>query len=383
MQLIQFISMDFSAHGIPPRIYGKQDDSLSRAVKISLYNGGAAWPIPDGVTMMLRYRTPSGAIGLYDTMPDGTSAFSADGNAVTIQLVDQIFAQAGVTECELRIIDSSSGVSTWTFLAEVEKSASGDASIPSDYINVLTNLAAQVAADAERAEAAADSVDISQNQLVYPIQITRTGEEGAYVYEANHTLAQIQMAYGIGRLCVCYPMFDDYTPMLLTDISNDSATFARVYAPGDIIKQRAISIQSDGTVSYSEIYGAKEIKSEALTVSPSGLTYDSGNYTVHRIGSLDFVNTDSLQFISQDGTSLNSLVVNLTEEALSTACFVLGSVSVFKRKIDAAGKTVVPISAAWINSTSPVSLWVFLGSTHILDPGETVSLEFSAISLRA
>lgn len=159
MRLTQSVSMDFSVHGIPPRIYGKQDDSLSRVVEISLYQAGTAWTIPDSAVMMLHYRTPVGHIGIYDTLPDGSAAISASENVVSAVLVDQIFAIPGVVECELRIIDAISGVSTWTFLVEVEPGTPSTETIPSDYINVLTSLAAQVAADADRAKKAADSVD--------------------------------------------------------------------------------------------------------------------------------------------------------------------------------------------------------------------------------
>lgn len=173
MRLTQSVSMDFSVHGIPPRIYGKQDDSLSRVVEISLYQAGTAWTIPDSAVMMLHYRTPAGHIGIYDTLPDGSAAISASGNVVSAVLVDQIFAIPGVVECELRIIDASSGVSTWTFLVEVESGTPSTETIPSDYFNVLTALASQVSADAATAKNAADSVN--PNTLMHKSVFDPTG----------------------------------------------------------------------------------------------------------------------------------------------------------------------------------------------------------------
>lgn len=168
MQIISQISFDFSSPGITPRIYGKQDDSGSRWVAISLYASGVAFEIPGDALLMLRYTGPTGAIGLYDTTPSGESAFIFDGNTVYCHLVDQIFAAPGRVRAELRLIDSQSSVSTWEFWIDVEGSKTGDAILPTDYINVLTNISAQVASNAAyaaeaagRAEAAAKVFDPS------------------------------------------------------------------------------------------------------------------------------------------------------------------------------------------------------------------------------
>lgn len=160
MQLIQNISMDFAVHGITPKVFGKQDDSGSmRTVAISLFSAGAAYPLSENTGFMLRYKTAAGAIGLYDALPDGTSAFSVDGNTVTVALVDQIFAKPGNVECELRVVEPAGVISTWTWIVEVERSNVGDASIPSDYINVLSGYASTAIQAAAEAKTAAKSID--------------------------------------------------------------------------------------------------------------------------------------------------------------------------------------------------------------------------------
>lgn len=202
MQLIQTISMDFAVHGVAPRVFGKQDDSLSRLVRISLSNNGVAWAIPSDAIFMLRYRTPSGGVGLYDTLPDGSSAFSVAGNAVTVALVDQIFAAAGVAECDLRIISDGAGASTWTFLVEVDRGPTGDNIVSSDYINVLTAVASQVAADADRAQRAANSVDTSNlmNRLSYDpaLAVKNAGGIPAYVNSAISGIDVSGIKYSTG-----------------------------------------------------------------------------------------------------------------------------------------------------------------------------------------
>lgn len=156
MQIISKIAVDLASPGITPKIYGKQDDSGSRWVEIALYNSGVAFVVPDNAVLAVRYTGPTGAKGLYDW------GITHDSNVVLCPLVDQIFAAAGRVTAELRIVDSQSSVTTWAFYVDVEGSKSADATLPPDYINQFTQIASQVAADADRAEAAADSIDTTQ-----------------------------------------------------------------------------------------------------------------------------------------------------------------------------------------------------------------------------
>lgn len=175
MQLIQTISMDLAFRGITPRIYGKQDDSgAMRGVRIELFNAGAAYAISSGTTFLLRYKTAQGSIGLYDALPDGTAAFSfvAGENTVTATFVDQMFAQPGDVECELRIVDPAGVATTWTWILDVERGSVGDSFVPSDYINAFNILAASAAESADRAVAAASSLSVTDLGTAVAVNIT-------------------------------------------------------------------------------------------------------------------------------------------------------------------------------------------------------------------
>lgn len=161
MKTVQSIAFDFSVHGVTPRIYGKQGDVNSRFVNISLFDQGAAWLVPDGALLSIRFRTPSGASGLYDTLSDGSSAFEVSDNTVCVALAEPIFAESGPVRCELSISAAGAGVTTWCFVVAVEGASVSDKEIPEDYYNGFLSVAAQVAADAKRAEDAANSVDAS------------------------------------------------------------------------------------------------------------------------------------------------------------------------------------------------------------------------------
>ena len=169
MRTVQSIAFDFSVHGVTPRIYGKQGDVNSRFVNISLFDQGAAWLVPDGALLSIRFRTPSGASGLYDTLPDGSSAFEVLENTVLAALAEPIFAESGPVRCELSIAAENAGVTTWCFIVAVEGASVSDQEIPEDYYNGFLSVAAQVAADAKRAEEAANSVDTTllMNKTMY------------------------------------------------------------------------------------------------------------------------------------------------------------------------------------------------------------------------
>ncbi len=278
MQLIQKITLDFAENGIPPKVFGKQDDSgASRAVVISLYNAGVAFDIPSGAAFMLRYKTPSGAFGLYDTMPDGSVAMAAEENRVTVQLVDQIFASPGRVSCELRIIADGAGVSTWKWYVDVEGSNAADATIPSDYINVLTNLASEVAANASRAEQAASQITpesllhkndydptgavVSAGGIVEYVKNNSQAEPELFITTINdsdvadHTHAEIYAAYQSGKLCVCcVPRFTNEFS-ILNGVSSTYASFASAMkgANSNSVLIRTVKITSADEVTVSSI----------------------------------------------------------------------------------------------------------------------------------
>ena len=288
MQLIQKISMDFAENGIPPKIVGKQDDSgASRVVMICLYNAGVAFEIPTGAAFMIRYKTPSGAYGLYDTMPDGSAAMAAEENRVTVQLVDQIFAAPGRVSCELRIIADGAGVSTWKWYVDVEGSNAADATIPSDYINVFSSIAAEVAANADRAEQAASAIVpeallykadydpagavasaggipeyVKENSQAEPelYMTTITYANGAYV--SDHTFAQISAAYNSGKICMAVYdgnlmmlMYIDTSYLKFTNVPNEYGTtnVLRISQNDEIAYLTSVFMKQDSWVTSGNV----------------------------------------------------------------------------------------------------------------------------------
>lgn len=135
MIVTQKIKLDFARHGITPRVYAVQGDSYTREVEISLYENDAAWAVPDGASVMVRYRKPDGTGGVYDTLPDGTQAWSASGHSLTVTLAPQMLTVEGFVQAQIQISQGANVLAATGFGVMVERDPSLGAVESEDYIN--------------------------------------------------------------------------------------------------------------------------------------------------------------------------------------------------------------------------------------------------------
>ena len=126
----QEFNLDLQNPGVPRVVHAKQGESLTRAVKISLYSGGQAWTPPTGATYQVCYRKPDGKGGTYSTyQADGENpAVTAAGNVLTVTLIPQMLEVAGMVHCEVHMQSSAimayiEMLSTFTFFVSVQASA--------------------------------------------------------------------------------------------------------------------------------------------------------------------------------------------------------------------------------------------------------------------
>ena len=88
MQITKTITLDLLSDGAPVIVDAKQNDSGTRFIAASLFAGGVPFTVPQGAEIAFRYQKPDGTAGFYDALPDGGQAISANGNIVTVQLVE-------------------------------------------------------------------------------------------------------------------------------------------------------------------------------------------------------------------------------------------------------------------------------------------------------
>ena len=114
-----------------------QGDTYTREVEFSLYSGGVAWPVPSTASVAVVYSGPGGK-GIYDTLPDGSTACNVDNNIVTATLVPQIMSIAGRTRVSLLFADEEGRqLATFTVIVRVLENPSECAGTPGDYVNIM------------------------------------------------------------------------------------------------------------------------------------------------------------------------------------------------------------------------------------------------------
>ena len=144
MKIVHEISLDLVDQAEVPRIRVKQGDTYTRQVALCLTADGEPWTIPDDASAVIRYRfcgtgPADTAQGIYDTLPDGTLAWEAADNTVTVTLVPQITAQYGTVQADVAFIQGDGILATCNFEIYVNQSpATGAETEAQSYYNVIT-----------------------------------------------------------------------------------------------------------------------------------------------------------------------------------------------------------------------------------------------------
>lgn len=156
MNVVNKLTVCFDSKQKMPTVDAVQGD-IGRAIQVSLYAAGVAWVIPSGAAVLVRYRRSDGAGGTYDTLLDGSKAWIVSGNTVTVALVPQMLAVAGLVAMQVSIVSEDGVLSTFTIKVQVETDPSIGTVQPEDYVNI-ENLAARALSATLRAEELAKSI---------------------------------------------------------------------------------------------------------------------------------------------------------------------------------------------------------------------------------
>ena len=119
MQITQKVELDLTQQTALPLLHGVQGDSGTRNVRMLLRSGGSDWQIPEGISVLIGYRKKDGTRGVYDSLPDGNRAWSAQGNLLTITLAPELCSVAGNVELEVMLMQEDKQLTTWTFTLKV------------------------------------------------------------------------------------------------------------------------------------------------------------------------------------------------------------------------------------------------------------------------
>lgn len=131
------LEMDLVSRAAMPRIDVVQGDSNTRRLELALLCGGKVWPVPAGVRVRMRYCKSDGTKGLYDTLPDGTAAWNAEGNVLTVVLAPQMLTAAGPALVQAELTKGDCVAATFAFQVNVEPNPAEGALQSEDYVNMV------------------------------------------------------------------------------------------------------------------------------------------------------------------------------------------------------------------------------------------------------
>lgn len=127
------LTMDLNRFTTVPVIHAVQDDRYSRNIELTLLSDGTAWPIPESIAVRIRYSKPDGTGGDYDTLPDGSCAWSVNGNVLTLALAPQVLTVPGPVQLGVTLIQDQVKISTFAIILNVNPAVNAHIHDSEDY----------------------------------------------------------------------------------------------------------------------------------------------------------------------------------------------------------------------------------------------------------
>ena len=122
-------------HNDEQLIEAVQGDS-GRELSMHLYYQNAIWTPPEGTRALVRYARSDCKGGYYDTLPDGSAAWSISGSVLTARLVPQVLAVPGIARVQVLLIDGEDELATFTVLVRVQADPSAEVMEAEGYVNL-------------------------------------------------------------------------------------------------------------------------------------------------------------------------------------------------------------------------------------------------------
>lgn len=239
--------MDLTRREKTPCIDVMQDDKYSRDLQIRVRANGTVCTLPKDCSVLVRYEKENRHRGAYDTMPDGSKAWSIAGDAITVRLAPQVCTVPGRVRLMITLLRGDAELSLFLVDLNVHKQLEGDfvsedyvsieRFVPQPEIAVAGQFLKVLATDEngritalETAEAAGADVGTGKTAYEYAVEGGYTGTEEEFAEKlaaeapstyyvgltasdtgltADKTSAQIEEAYQSGRPICCLVPYDE------------------------------------------------------------------------------------------------------------------------------------------------------------------------------
>lgn len=136
MMITNKLKLDLQTPGTTPTVNAVQTDSYSRNLEITLYSDHRPFIFPEKLTVVIRYKKSDGKGGEYDTLPDGTAAWWAERNILTVALAPQVLTTPGSVLLSVTLIADGTQLSIFPIRLAVEPIAAGKLAKSEDYFYI-------------------------------------------------------------------------------------------------------------------------------------------------------------------------------------------------------------------------------------------------------
>ena len=164
MIAITKVKMDLLGGDGKTVIHAVQGDTGTRAVELDMYVGEENWHIPEGVSALARYSKNDGTGGTYDTLSDGTPAFSVLDHLIYLTLAPEILATPGVAEIQVTLYQQQKKLTTFSLYLQIHEKAGMVENKPESYVNMTQWLRNEL--NQMEAEGALGALQITAPQYV-------------------------------------------------------------------------------------------------------------------------------------------------------------------------------------------------------------------------
>lgn len=132
------LKMNLLEPGNMPLVHAVEDDRYTRNLELALYSGNGVWEFPEGATVIVRYRKSDGTGGEYNQLPDGSLAWCAEGNLLTIAMAPQMTTVPGMVTVSVTLISGEKRITTFRIGINVKPGVKGFFAESRDYFRLVT-----------------------------------------------------------------------------------------------------------------------------------------------------------------------------------------------------------------------------------------------------
>lgn len=287
--IIKTITIDLASKGVSPVIDVMQGDSLTRGVKIKLYNGNVPYDYSGIInkSFSVAFEKPDGVKGWYDTLPNGDPAVEDDRgnpNIVTVLFAPAMLEVVGSVKATLVLVDTQGKqLASFPFLVNVVENPAYGNHISNEYYNIKTFdefyaklLTSFVSTDVvqtltaeQKAQARKNIGALGNSPIVRSIEISdESGGRGAYIIPESYVQHEELNVASLGF----YGILGE-EPTILRNIADgildtDAATVGQLNAAvGDI------ETTLNRKTTYTNLYGKVEITADdIIAAGDEGIT---------------------------------------------------------------------------------------------------------------